>query len=432
MNNSQDEFLSNDRLQSETSALRDIPVPPMPEDLLANIILLPNQSAGIGEPGNRSGAGHLRRHFWLGVTGIAAAVAGICLYVVFHRLPYRTQLYPGDYSVAKPSDETQIQDANARREADEKLTSLQSKLTEDENKIAYLNRFLAATQNISLESAHVVSATTEQSRADAAQLRAQQDTIRENAATIAALKKQTEIDTLRLAALQARANERLFASPQGKIQSAESDGTVVINIGRAAHVVPGMTFAVYDRANGIPPLRDGLHDDGLPASVASVEVQLVFADSSKCRITQLQTRQAPQSGDLIANPIFPFYQASHPIVFIYGRFDLGQTGKPSSSDRDKIIGLVQRWGGKVANEINIDTDFVVMGAQPTVDVYTPEQLNDPFYVRQKGDQENAVKAYNDVLNKAAAMNIPIMNQNRFLSYCGYIEATTGPQTRPAN
>jgi len=32
-----------------------------------------------------------------------------------------------------------------------------------------------------------------------------------------------------------------------------------------------------------------------------------------------------------------------------------------------------------------------------------------------------LKAYDDVLNQAKELHIPIMNQNRFLYFCGYYE-----------
>jgi NAD-dependent DNA ligase len=106
---------------------------------------------------------------------------------------------------------------------------------------------------------------------------------------------------------------------------------------------------------------------------------------------------------------------------IYGNFDLGQTQQPKSADRQKIAALVTEWGGHVQKDINVDTDFVVMGKEPTVGTFSPDELQDPLNRRLQEDQETESKAYESELDKAKELHIPIMNQNRFLYFCGYYD-----------
>jgi hypothetical protein len=205
----------------------------------------------------------------------------------------------------------------------------------------------------------------------------------------------------------------------GQIQYVASDDIVYINLGMGDHIMPGMTFEVYDQDEGIPKLGDGMSDDNMPTGIGSIEVERVQADSSQCRVVALQPTKHISNGDLIANLIYDRNVKFN--FFVYGKFDLAHTGHPTDGDRDKVLALIDRWGGQIQKKINVDTDFVVMGAEPVVEDFTDEQLQDPFYVRRKLDEEADQKAYDDTLDKAHEYHIPVMNQNRFLYFIGYYD-----------
>jgi len=205
----------------------------------------------------------------------------------------------------------------------------------------------------------------------------------------------------------------------GQILSVASDDIVYINLGMGDHIVPGMTFEVYDRDEGIPKLGDGMSEDNMPTGIGSIEIERVDADESQARVVHLQPSKQIISGDLIANLIYDRNVKFN--FFVYGRFDVAHTGHPTDGDRDKILALVDRWGGKIQKKIDVDTDFVVMGAEPVVEDFTDEQLQDPFYVRRKNDEESDQKSYDDTLDKAREYHIPVMNQNRFLYFIGYYD-----------
>jgi hypothetical protein len=125
-------------------------------------------------------------------------------------------------------------------------------------------------------------------------------------------------------------------------------------------------------------------------------------------------------GDVIANLVYDRNTKYN--FYIYGKFDIGQTGRPNDSDRQKIEALVTRWGGKVQPEINVDTDFVVMGAEPKVEAFTTDDLQDPFKVKLQQNELADQKAYNGILDRANQLHIPIVNQNRFLYFVGYYDS----------
>jgi hypothetical protein len=211
----------------------------------------------------------------------------------------------------------------------------------------------------------------------------------------------------------------LLRQPDGQIMSVASENTVYINLGFGDHLVPGMTFEVYSRREGIPKQTDLMSSEDMPVGLASIEVEEVLASVSRCRVIHTEIGQHITEGDLIANLVYDRNTKYNFVV--YGDFDLGQTGKVKDSDRQKIEALIEEWGGHVQKNINVDTDFVVMGAEPTIDQFTPEDLQDPLNRQKQEDEKAAYDAYQSQLDQAQKLGIPIMNQNRFLYFSGYYD-----------
>jgi hypothetical protein len=236
---------------------------------------------------------------------------------------------------------------------------------------------------------------------------------------IDSLKKQYETLENRLAGRRLSVIDPIVRRSQGTINSVASEDVVYIDLGQGEHILPGMTFEVYNRHDGVPKLGDGMSSEDMPAGEGSIEVEQVGAYSSQCRIIKTEVGQHINQGDLIANMV---YDRNTRFDFVvYGKFDLGQTGQPKDADREKIEALIIKWGGKMQPKIDADTDFVVMGAEPKVEQFSADDLQDPFNVSTKQKEEAELKAYDDVLNQAKELHIPIMNQNRFLYFCGYYE-----------
>jgi hypothetical protein len=211
----------------------------------------------------------------------------------------------------------------------------------------------------------------------------------------------------------------IIRQADGTITSVATNDIVYINLGVGDHIVPGMTFEVYSRREGVPKQEDLMDADNMPVGIASIEVQEVLNGVSQCRVLKTEIGQHIGEGDLIANLVYD--RNTKYTLFIYGDFDLGQTGKPKAGDIAKIKALVTEWGGNVQKEINVDTDFVVLGAEPKIDQFTQDQLNDPLTKQIQEDETAAYNAYQAQLDKAEKLGIPVMNQNRFLYFCGYYD-----------
>jgi len=253
------------------------------------------------------------------------------------------------------------------------------------------------------------------------------DTLKELEATVSdkdkridTLKKQYETLENKLAGRRLSVTEPIVRRSEGTITSVATEDVVYINLGAGEHVLPGMTFEVYNRHDGIPRLGDGMSSENMPVGQGSIEVESVGQYSSQCRVIKTELGRHINPGDLIANLVYDRNTRFNFVV--YGKFDLGQTDQPKDADRAKIEALIVKWGGKLQPKINVDTDFVVMGAEPKVDSFTADDLQDPFNVSLKQKQEAELQAYTDVLNQAKEYHIPVMNQNRFLYFCGYYQS----------
>lgn len=224
----------------------------------------------------------------------------------------------------------------------------------------------------------------------------------------------------KLSEIRPDVNRPVTSQADGKIVRLPGGGVAYINLGRSDQVIPGMTFEVYDRNEGIPPIGDPTNETtSLPKGKGSLEVTRVDAMSSECRIVNTAPGTAMTEGDIVANLIYDKNTKNK--FLVYGNFDLTRSGKPNAQDTEIIKRLVSQWGGQIVPDINVDTDFVVLGAEPQIPTLTREEREDPV---QKAIYDKAVaeaEAYSNISAKARDYRIPILNQNRFLYMIGYFE-----------
>lgn len=212
-------------------------------------------------------------------------------------------------------------------------------------------------------------------------------------------------------------NEPIVQHADGVIDRIADQNTVFINIGRRQSVTKGLTFEVYDKTKGIPPLGNGLADTDMPVGKASIEVFNVQDDTAECRVVKLQPGEQLVVGDLITNLIYdPNIRYN---FFVYGEFDLSNSGLSSPTDIDIVKRLINQWGGNVVDHIDINTDFVVMGKAPQLPQVTDP--NDVVAQNRLQQAQQAQKRYEDISAQASALGIPTMNQNRFLYFIGYYD-----------
>lgn len=261
--------------------------------------------------------------------------------------------------------------------------------------------------------------------------------------------------------------ENITRQADGKITRVTGDGYCFIDRGQGDHISVGMTFEVYDKLKGIPPVGDGLAEaddnrvrlaaatppaDGsgaasglgamaaarrnqagpnldleMPKGKGSIEVVSVGpGNTSQCRIIRVDAGQTLAEGDIIGNLVYDGRRKMN--FFVYGDFDMDGDGRPVAQDQAVIKRLAEQWGGRViaitnpakpADSLTLDADFVIMGKEPVLPNYTEEELADPQNKERYDKAVAAREQYESVRRKAIENGTPLMNQNRFLYYVGY-------------
>jgi hypothetical protein len=282
-----------------------------------------------------------------------------------------------------------------------------------------------ATQlNASLDANKATIAQMTQAQADDAKknadLAAQQAT--ELAAkTAAETKDLSTIDALRarLANRRSDVTNSVVRQSDGKIVRIPNDKVCYINLGQGDQVTNGLTFEVYDKAEGVPPLPENVTgDEQLPVGKASIEITHVGVTSSECRIVKIQPGAIISEGDLIANLVYDPHVKFN--FFVFGNFDLAENGRPNANDAAFIKQLVTQWGGKLTDQVNVNTDFVVLGAEPVIPNFSKDEIG-PDAQAKIDAATKASEAYQEIRQEAKDLHIPILNQNRFLYYVGYYD-----------
>jgi hypothetical protein len=209
--------------------------------------------------------------------------------------------------------------------------------------------------------------------------------------------------------------------PNSEVSAFEPDGEIVlvddqtrivhINIGSDDRVYHGLTFGVYDRSTPIP--RDG-------RGKAEVEVFEVKEKVSAARITSpINVKRPIVQGDNIANLIWDSNKINR--FIIVGDFDLNQDGVTDDYAANKVKLLIKEWGGKVANEISIETDYIILGRAPRIHKKPTFEDMEMYPLALEKYEESVKKGeeYQKVLKQAEFLKIPVFNYERFLYFIGY-------------
>ena len=251
-----------------------------------------------------------------------------------------------------------------------------------------------------------------------------QSQTRELQGTIA--RQQLQIQALQEQLPKPDAAGSLVTLADGEVQTIAASGNVYINLGQGDGVSRGMTFEVYSRTGGIPRPEPAVASDSaaspdeqaaaLPSGKASLEVLQVSPGSSECRVVA-QSGPPIQPGDLIVNLAYDRSQRYN--FYVYGEYDLDRDGRRDPQDIETVRELIRRWGGQVADVLDVDTDFVILGGVPRIPAnLDPDNPLDAIEIQRIQDQINT---YNQIVADAKALDVAILNQNQFLAYTGYYD-----------
>ncbi|USN99403.1 MAG: hypothetical protein H6810_01630 [Phycisphaeraceae bacterium] len=204
-----------------------------------------------------------------------------------------------------------------------------------------------------------------------------------------------------------------FALVDGEVAAVEPAGdAVVITLGRKDKLVIGMAFSVYGSASEIHML-DGT--DNYRPGKAVIEVIGIDESSARCRVVKASRGNPVIVGDVIANPVYDPKKTYNFVVF--GNFDVNGDGIATPFERDALVAIIERWGGKVIDDIAGDLDFLVLGRRPVEPVQpapnAPREVYDE-YLRLKG----RVDRYEALFAEASASSIPVLNENRLRTLIG--------------
>jgi len=199
--------------------------------------------------------------------------------------------------------------------------------------------------------------------------------------------------------------------PDARIVRIDSKNKVVyLDIGRNDHVYRGLTFSVYDRNVPIP-------EDG--KGKAEIEIYQIEDNVSAAKINESSARNPIVPEDIVANLIWDSKTSNR--FVIAGDFDIDGNGVIDPDGPDRIARLVRRWGGRIVDEVTIETDFVVLGTRPlALPRPTTEQIEIDPTIEQKYEASlEAGKRYDEVFSRAATLSVPVINQQKFLHLTGY-------------
>ncbi len=294
-------------------------------------------------------------------------------------------------------------------------------------------------------------------------------------AELAEARKEMKLAKDQIAKIEPGPDQEVLAyQPDGKIILVDNEAkTVHINIGSIHHVYPGLTFQVYDRgttvkAHGIGKaeiqvfnveknysmarilpaknyqvsIRD-LHQEFTdPEEIALIMLTLEkpynermkdfeekFAKGSPNRLRiltnisdaheQRMNKSPIITDDIIANLIWDSTRIN--VFAIAGNFDLDGDGENDYNAIERIKALIEKWGGRVDDNITIDTDFLILGQKPMITgrPTLEEQQQDPTALQKYEAILQSLDQYNTTQERAQALWIPILTYDKFLYFIGY-------------
>lgn len=230
--------------------------------------------------------------------------------------------------------------------------------------------------------------------------------------------RNVEIEQLR------RIIDELTDATEGEVAKiAQTDATITgvvadqnrvyLNRGSDDRVILGMTFEVFDDGS-LVRLEEGV---GELRGKATVEVIDVRDNSSLARVVRVERGQAVDEGDQLVNIVYDPDATQK--FYVYGDFDIDNTGQSQVQDRGRIEGIIRQWGGVLAGQLSYDVDFLVLGKEPPLPEPLPPGVIDPVRIAENVEQQKNYETYQQLVGEARDLNIPILNQNRFLNLVGF-------------
>ncbi len=327
----------------------------------------------------------------------------------------RTQLKDAQDEIASLGSELN----NAHTRLGEEVARREQMQSDQQTTIASLNADIAATK----QRADRYQAQVEQSEKDMEdRVRKIRDNLEQQ---IASLTEQLERRDVTIAGLQdtvTSLNSRLRESTVSNIDEGQlTDGEIVrlvgnnevfINLGSKQHIVLGMTFNVYGSTAEMRPDASGQ----VPQGKATVEVTRIGETTSTARIIRTTPGRAVVEGDLLVNPVYD--RNKEYTFFVFGQFDLDGENGTSELETEIVNSRIKEWGGTIRDKFSGDIDFLVLGVAPTMPLQPRSDATPPEVLKYRRERQ-FYEDYQNYLDRAGKLSIPVLNQNRLLTLIGY-------------
>ncbi|NLX59956.1 MAG: hypothetical protein GXY74_12810 [Phycisphaerae bacterium] len=194
------------------------------------------------------------------------------------------------------------------------------------------------------------------------------------------------------------------AQPDGKIVSLmPGEKTGYIDLAAGDGVFTELTFNVYDPAEVEVGKEKGY-----------VKIVNVMDNASEVVIvSQLKTNPIVK-GDIITNIVYDRTRRFH--FAVVGHFDIDGDGK---NDIETIKHMIEKFGGKIDDKLNVRTDYLVVGEDPMSGFKAPTMGGMTGQDKADHDARSAEqKIYGEATDLAQRFWIPVLNQNRLLTLIG--------------
>lgn len=167
----------------------------------------------------------------------------------------------------------------------------------------------------------------------------------------------------------------------------------------------GMRYLVHAKGEELPSSGK---------SKAVVEITSI-EKGVQARIIKSTAGDPILSGDQVYNLV------TGPVVYnfvTFGEFDLDNNGVFEPNGKAQIDDLLTKWGGKVQDEIDITTNFVILGVAPAVPPRPPADADPLVQENWRRKVEERTK-WTRLHDTALKYSIPVMNEETFLTFIGY-------------
>jgi hypothetical protein len=190
----------------------------------------------------------------------------------------------------------------------------------------------------------------------------------------------------------------------GRIVSIAEQGRVAYgNLGRDDGVLLGMTFSIFS------PSELGTTT---PQAKANCRIVKIMENACELRIYEIQGDNPVVAGDVLHNPV---YDRQRRMRFrLIGKMDTDGDG---FDDSEELKALIQEFGGRVDDQLTVQTDFLVTGEEPPVPA-PPGPTDGPQKQQEYQEARKAFIEYTEDKARAENFSIPILNLNRFLGLVG--------------